>query len=693
MNSVFVRQEGGFTTPAAAVALLVVCGLLFVTMRGFIIGTRAGEIQYVADAGALAADNAVAEFVTAGQVVDAALLSFSLVGITVYAASAVASFIPGGAAAAAELASAGSKVLQLRDKFAETAVKGLNAAQEALPVICAVRSAQVIAANADASGVDYVGIALASPLHADPVELPDNTEVNEAAQDIESREAKIQEKSEQQKRAQEQQDAAKQRAFEADCGSSTCLRERASHLAGLPDAQNPSYSSIKTWTFAAPLARAKAYYALRLQNEPGSAAGGSPERVAESVARKQFYEYAQKEVSGGSIERTERGVELPNMKPLARNAEQIRSTYLYTQRIYPVSQNGDKRVLHAYAGCPAYQSGTPSGTASVQEIDGGGVQRCETCRFSAVTLGRVPAASTSIDNGFEYYYKAVVDASQEYRAAALESEQIRRELEEEAEGIRGDLKKAVAAMGGKRYDPQPPGRYGCVCVVFAPESALSTPFVSGSEGAPARVALSGATLAPDSADDEGSVISDIATGLMPEESIGSGLLHAVLGAWSDALRAYTGGTEAVEDLFDNQVRKIPLVGNDLSSWASGKFKDALTMTSLEPPDLQSYKPVLVNTSHILERDGGSAAAALLRAKQAAGYFSVGDMKGLVGMFAEELELPELGDVLTDEGLVVARVPLQELGLGTQDGKLTLPVPVDLQAQYASVLGALQTKAG
>ena len=96
------------------------------------------------------------------------------------------------------------------------------------------------------------------------------------------------------------------------------------------------------------------------------------------------------------------------------------------------------------------------------------MQRCETCRFSAVTLGRVPAASTSIDNGFEYYYKAVVDASQEYRAAALESEQIRRELEEEAEGIRGDLKKAVAAMGGKRYDPQPPGRYGCVCAVFAP---------------------------------------------------------------------------------------------------------------------------------------------------------------------------------------------------------------------------------
>lgn len=91
----FMRAEGGFTTPAAAVALLVVCALAFVCTRGITVGSQSGQIQYVADAGALAADNVVAEFVTAGQVVDATALSFSLLGLTVYAVSAVAAFIPG----------------------------------------------------------------------------------------------------------------------------------------------------------------------------------------------------------------------------------------------------------------------------------------------------------------------------------------------------------------------------------------------------------------------------------------------------------------------------------------------------------------------------------------------------------------------------------------------------------------------
>lgn len=63
----FMRAEGGFTTPAAAVALLVVCALAFVCTRGITVGSRSGQIQYVADAGALAADNVVAEFVTAGR--------------------------------------------------------------------------------------------------------------------------------------------------------------------------------------------------------------------------------------------------------------------------------------------------------------------------------------------------------------------------------------------------------------------------------------------------------------------------------------------------------------------------------------------------------------------------------------------------------------------------------------------------
>lgn len=236
----FTRREGGFTTPAAAIALLVVCALVFTCARGISVGAQSGQIQYVADAGALAADNVVAEFVTTAQVVDAAALSLSLLGLTVYAASAVAAFIPGGQGAATEIASMGSKVLQARDKFAESAARGLDAAQKALPAVCAVRAAQVVQANADASGIPYAGIAITSPSQGIDVSIPGDEKVKEAAAEIESKEPAIQEASSRQKEAQEREDAAKERAWRADCGNDgMSMYERAGKLSDISEALQP----------------------------------------------------------------------------------------------------------------------------------------------------------------------------------------------------------------------------------------------------------------------------------------------------------------------------------------------------------------------------------------------------------------------------------------------------------------------
>ena len=149
----FMRHEGGFTTPAAALAVLVALALVLACTRGIAIGSRSGQIQYVADAGALAADGVIAEFVTAGQVVDASALSLSLLGLTGSAVSAGTAFIPGAQGAAAEIAHVGSKVFETRDRFVDSAIRGLDAAQKALPALCALRSGQVIPANADASGI------------------------------------------------------------------------------------------------------------------------------------------------------------------------------------------------------------------------------------------------------------------------------------------------------------------------------------------------------------------------------------------------------------------------------------------------------------------------------------------------------------------------------------------------------------
>lgn len=683
----FMRAEGGFTTPAAAVALLVVCALAFVCTRGITVGSRSGQIQYAADAGALAADNVVAEFVTAGQVVDATALSFSLLGLTVYAVSAVAAFIPGAQGAATEIASLGSKVLQTRDKFVETAIRGLDAAQKALPAVCAVRAAQAVQANATASGISYAGIAITSPMQGIDISVPDDAKVKEAAGEIESREPEIQEASTRQKEAQEREDAAKERAWRADCGNDgMSMYERAGKLSSISGARNPYYSSSDRWSFSVALSRAKAYYEARYAAEPGANASGSPEAIAESIARKQFYAYARDEVSRGYVETSASGTEIPHLVQLARNTAQIRETSLYNNATYPVSSNDGVLYLHAYDGCPQCQAGSAAGHAAVSGIDGGGIQRCPVCKFSATTLGRVPSASTSIENGFEYHYLAVVEASREYAQAVTDGEQAKQTLQEAKESIGSLLSAALESLASARYDPQPPGRYGCICIVAAPGvEAGDIAFVDDDARIPARIAISGATLAPDEASDQGSVISGIAEGLVPQENLASGPAKLVFGTWSSMLAAYSNGTENIKTGLRKILGVIPVVGTTLSDSAVSAFENALASAGLEPADLTTYKPVLVNTAHIIERDSSAAAQTLSSMKQAAqmyGAINMGDMQALV----RDIEaVPEIAEFLDEHGLEIAEIPLASLGLGNQDGSLFLPVPEDLDARLEEAL--------
>lgn len=691
VHMAFTRDEGGFTTPAAAIALLVVCALLFVCLHAFSVGTRSGQVQYVADAGALAADNVVAEFVTAGQVVDAVLLSCSLLSLGLYAVAAVVAFIPEGAIVSTDIVEVAERVDSMRKKFAKSATKGLNAVQDVLPALIAVRAASCIDANAQASGIDYVGAAIAFPAEGVEVDLASTDALDEATETIADSTEDISLEADELQQTQDELDIIKEEAWLVDCGDADMtMRERAAKLAGLSGASNPMYSSVDSWSFSVPLARAKAYYKARYAAEAGASYDGDPDEVAESVARKRFYKYALAEVSEGSVTTSASGLELPSFHYLARNTAQIRETELYTESIYPVSSDEDGVLtIHAYTGCPAYQAGTAAGTASVADEENGLVEECETCQFSVTTLGRVPAASTSISNGFEFYYRELVDLAEQYREYVLDCDESTEYLQEQAESIAGLISEAVAELKATRYSPQPPGRYGCVCVVYAPSTGTAdVPFLGEVAGTPARFAISAATLAADEADSEGDAIADIAYGLLPSGSSGSSVLHVALSAWSSLLKAYTHGTDGIGDAFETLLGAVPVVGTSLSGMAEELFSDALTSVGLQPADMNVYKPVVVNSSHVLDRDGGSLAKTLLAAKDAAevyGEASVGSVQTLV----DQLEsVTGLSSVLSGDGLVVATLPLSSLGSGFADVDITVSAPSNLSTLLDEAIASL-----
>ena len=684
-DGVFVRHEGGFTTVGVAVALLLVFSLLSVSLHAYWTGSRSGNIQYIADAGALAADEAVAQFVTAGQVVDAVLLSMSLLAITVYAVSAVAAFIPGAQEVAAELARVAGKVVEMRRSFGETAVKGLNAAQKALPALCAVKAAQVVGANAQASGIDYHGIAISVPLSAAEISFADAAGVEEAGDEIEQADGEIAEKTEQDKEAREKLSDAKERAWLADCGSNDVdMQERAASLAGLSGVENPGASSPESWTFAMGLQRAKNYYAARLAQEPGAAFDGTPEEVGESVARKNFYRYALATVSSGSVATDAQGNEYPNFKSLPRNTEQVRATSLYTEAVYPVSERDGKLTLHAYTGCPSYAKGLPAGNAAVSGVDDGSLLVCPDCKMRPLVLGRVPSPSTSIGNGFEYYYRELVEDADAYRAAQDEHSQLQGELQELGDRVQGSIEDAFKSVAGIRYDPQPPGRYGCICIVTASQTQVPRlgSFSPGADSLGARVAISAATLAPDAGTDADSVVNDVAQGLLPADSLGSGFVKTALGGWSKLLQVYTKGNQGVVDAFNTVLGGIPVVGDSLSSWAADKFRGAIKAAGLEPADLTTYRPVLVNSSHVLARSDGTVASVLLKLKHAAELGGQVQAEGFSVLLDELPQVQGVGEYLSGDGFAVAQVPLDVLGISAEGGKVSLSAPEDLQQVYA-----------
>ena len=82
----------------------------------------------------------------------------------------------------------------------------------------------------------------------------------------------------------------------------------------------------------------------------------------------------------------------------------------------------------------------------------------------------------------------------------------------------------------------------------------------------------------------------------------------VLSVWSKALSAYADGHAAIRDAVSNVLNSLPLVGaSGLGTWAADALEDFLEKAGLAPAKLDAPKPVLVNTAHVANAEGGSFA--------------------------------------------------------------------------------------
>ena len=626
----FIADDGGFTTLSIAMSLLLACVLLFSAAQVYWVNTESPDIQFAADAGALAAENSVAQYYVLARAADSTVLSMSLMSLTMFGVATVLCCIPPTIPVGTELMGMARKVASARDKLADNVRKVLDGLQRALPIICAANASLVISRNSDTSSTaNYVGLAIPLPITGDAVSIDDGAELHEAADEIEEGNAEVAEHSSEMGEALEAMDAAKLRAYMADCGNnpSYCMYQRAKTLAGMSGTSNPFYSSVESWSFSVALNRARAYYKRRLSIEAPESS--SLEEQVRSACRRQYYGYAVELMAQGYVKEGESFSAYFPLLP--KNTSEMRGTRLYTDAVWPVSGDG---VMHGCSSCPAAKGIV--GYGSVFQLESGAYGHCETCRFAASTLGKVGAPSSSIDNGFEHHYRIVAEAAREYEGDARKAAREEQAAKDGATGsfeTFGDALEKLSAKG-KRYDPKPPGRHGCICIVVdlsshdAPAPFASS-FVSLRGRIGPRVAVSAAALGKDTPREGKNVIGSMMDALYEDTTSGgmsspiAGGMHWLVNIWGAALEFYVDGVDAITHGVEKTLNSIPGLGSfGLGTWAKEKLLGIIDGLGISPPDLSTPKPVVVNTAHVLNQSGTSLGQVLVLAR---GVLGTGEM--------------------------------------------------------------------
>lgn len=600
--SLFVRDDGGYTTVAIAVALLLSLTLVFSAASAEWAMARGAEVQEVADAAAMAGANCVAAFTTVAQVLDACVLSLGLAGTLVMGAGMVISAIPFARVKAPAVIEIGKKILETRKGFATSAASGLQKLESVLPALIMANSASCVSANC-AGGLSYVGCAVPFPQTSQTdysflEKGPDPDEMEEAAE-------QLRDATEQKEKALERAKEAKERAWRADCiDDPLCMRSRAQTLAGLGGASNPHHPTVDTWTFGCARSRALNYYEARCRQE--APASSAPDELSRSAARTAFYQYALRVISESTcIEGDQVIIDLPE---LPHTSGMVRDCSLYTDALWPCTLDEMSVVLHSTLECPA-ATGEFLGVASLSQLEQGEVAYCDVCGMSVEVMGNVADASTNINNGFEHYWRIVVNASKDYQKAREEADQADSRMSELADKNASLFDQAMEALSVDRPSFKPAGCWGCVSVVVRGggtplPSELTNSFLSSGANLPPGAAISAATLAPDTNTDGNTVLSRVFDGLKDHWGAPVELVGSITDLWGRLLVNYGSGFDGVSGITSELLGGIgSLFGSKAAAWLKGKISSAVDAFGAEPADMRLRKPVLVRTQLVLDKAG------------------------------------------------------------------------------------------
>ena len=688
-------DERGFSTIGMALAMIITLALIFTAAQVQQLSSASAEIQEVADSAALAAENEVAQFYLLAQICDAVLLSQTLAVMLTYGAGLVFLCVPFMQGLGQDLLAIGESLLSARSDFYKAATQSLNTLQDALPFLAMGKASLVIAANANPHlGTSYAGLGILLPLQGQDIVASDLQGSEALAQEIRQSGDSIADEARKVEELAAEANEAKERAFMADCGANPeyCMYQRASTLAGMTGSENPLYSTVDTWSFSVALQRARAYYAKRYEQE--APASDDVMEQARSVLRKNFYAFAVDQMQEGYVHEDEARGFSANFPLMPKNTEEMKGTVLYSQEVYPLSELNGKTVMHAYDGCPGI--GTIAGRGSLAARDRQNMPECPYCHLTSASMGKVASASTAIENGFEYHYNIVAEAAKEYQEKQGDYQQEASGVKQTVSDLTASLQSLVAQGASQRISVSPPGRVGALALVFSTaevssEGGYSNGFVKSSGTLGTRLAISAATLAPDSSEGSKTVITSLLDGLrdrVPWLSSTQG--STLLQIWSAALGSYGSGQEALVEGVRQVCSKSKLLSaSGLGPWAADKLQSAIEALGLQAADLSAVRPVVVNSYHVLAADGSAFSSQVLSARSWALSYGEGTLLSTALSYLTYQGVSQLASLAGD--FAVATIGFT--GSPSGDQVLSVVLPSFIRGMSADAANSLVARLG
>lgn len=593
-------ENGAYTTLASATAMLMVLALLFSASLAVWTSSRASDVQVAADATALAGSNVVASYHTVATVVDASILSLGLTGFAMAGAGLVGLVVPGAHALAGETLDAAMRVFKTRNEFAASASRGLQRLEGSIPYLVAANATRACASQGT-DRLTYTGTALAVP-RTSASEFPAAEEEQIETDTLDQAASSLDQAAEELAAAAEKTASAKEAAWIADCGRDGMnMQERAARLSGISAADNPDYASSITWEPSIALDRARAYYRWRYEHDQAEASG--TEAAADAAARHAFYGYALEVMRDAKVAEQD-GVASSTLRLLPRNTAEVRETRLYTDAVWPSTVETDGLTLHYGPSCPG-ATGSTGPALALSAIETGAARECAVCRFGVGDVGKTPAASTSIDNGFEYHLREFTLALDSYIDMRNRELELERKAKGEAKAAGDAFEEALSVLAGKRPRIAPPGRQGCVALAVAGEAIspeeLDSSFAAGTQLA-TRGAISASVLAPEEATRENNVLASFLSTLESREGSGGavGLIDDVMDLWGKLLISYGDLGDKLNDLTNDLLGGLKKVGGGpVADWLSNRIDGAVRGLGLEAVDLRLRKPVLTDSANVI----------------------------------------------------------------------------------------------